>query len=134
MLPQVSTLPSSLDNITVEAYPSKSYKLFETQINGYVDGLSAIQQAIYHILSTERYAYVIYNDNYGAELEQYIGESFSFLEATISKTLRDALLQDDRILDIIIVSVEQTSLNSALVIFTVYTREGDLEVGLNINV
>ena len=44
------------------------------KIAGFVNNLEAVKQAIYHILMTERYKYTIYDDNYGVELQQYVGK------------------------------------------------------------
>ena len=71
LTPQID---SEINNITTTTeLPSKTYKLNTnvnnqieaTRIIGFVDNLDAVRQAIYHILMTERYAYLIYDDNYG---------------------------------------------------------------------
>jgi hypothetical protein len=98
MVPQIDN--SISDSINIISYPNKTYKMSETQIAGKVDDLEAIEQTVYHILSVERYACLIYDDNYGVELEKYIGQDLSYLESTIEDTLREALTQDDRILDV----------------------------------
>ena len=156
MIPQID---NSLDSRVLEiiTYPNKTYKLNKTQIAGKVDELEAIQQAIYHILSIERYAYLIYDDNYGVELEQYIGQSFEFLESTIENTLKEALKQDDRILNIKVTSITKsyanqekenptTSDNSALlqssvnrilianVEFDAYCKQGVIHTEVKVNV
>lgn len=133
MIPQIdSAIP--IDQIEVVPFPSNTYRLTDTQIVGSVDGLSAIEQAVYHILSTERYAYAIYDDNYGVELEKYIGRSFGYLETTIQNTLQDALLQDDRILAVNVTSVTKQGIDSALVQFDVITNIGALSAEVRVNV
>ena len=113
MVPQIE---NSIDGlITLVSYPNKTYKLSETQIAGKVDDLEAIKQAIHHILSIERYAYLIYDDNYGVELEKYIGQDFSYLEATIEDTLKEALTQDDRIVDVVVTNIYQTTKEQSMV-------------------
>lgn len=104
MIPQIE---NSINNEVIElvTYPNKTYKYTEEQIVGKVTDIEAIKQAIYHILSVERYAYLIYDDNYGVELEQYIGQDLEFLEATIEDTLREALTQDDRITDVKVTNI-----------------------------
>lgn len=54
----------------IKVQPSKTYKLnTDTQtIVGYYDGREAIEQAIYLILNTERFEWVIYSWAYGSEL------------------------------------------------------------------
>ena len=90
MIPQIDNALDT-DLIEIISYPNLTYKYNEYQIAGKVDDLEAIEQAIQHILSIERYAYLIYDDNYGVELEKYIGQDMSYLEATIEDTLKEAL-------------------------------------------
>lgn len=104
------------------------------RIIGYADGLEAIKQAIYHILNTERYAYLIYDDNYGVEFEQYIGKDFNFIQATIEDTLREALTHDLRITDVMVNSIDKIDSNVVAINFTATTVYGDLVLGVNINV
>lgn len=133
MIPQISgAMP--IEQIRTVAYPSHTYRFTENEIVGNVDGIEAIQQAVYHILSTERYAYAIYDDNYGVELEKYIGKSFGYLEATIETALRDALLQDDRITSVTVTKVEKTGADSALAEFTVTCNRGTFAAEVQVNV
>lgn len=135
MTPQIT---SDID-VTQTTIPSKTYKLIisedgDDSIKGTVDNLDAIKQAIYHILAIERYAYLIYSNNYGVELEQYIGRPLNYLESNIETTLRDALTYDLRILDVTVTSVERLSVDRALVKFTARTIFGDLQMEVNISV
>ncbi len=113
--------------------PSKTYKMKEERIAGYVDGLEAVKQAIYHTLMVERYSCLIYDDNYGVELEQYIGQDIEFLKATIESTLKEALTQDLRIKDVIVTNIKELE-NIILVKFTVKSTYGDIQMEVNINV
>ena len=76
----------ALDEIKFESYPSLTYALDPdtNQIHGKVNGLEAVRQAVYLILCTERYQYLIYSWNYGVLPE-------------IERCIKEALLQDDRI-------------------------------------
>ena len=123
MIPQIQgSLPS--ERTMVFRYPSFTYRDTLTELVGDIDGEAAIRQTVRHIVLTERYNYPIYPDNYGIELRKYIGNEFSFLEASIEKTLRDALLQDDRIVDVYVTSVEKQGIDSALVRFTTVYEAG----------
>ena len=57
-----------------ETQPSLTYALDAEngRIRGKVDGLEAVKQAVYLVLSTERFAHLIYSWNYGAELDGFI--------------------------------------------------------------
>lgn len=70
------------------------------RINGYVDGIDAIIQSIYLILSTERYQYIIYSWDYGIELLDLIGQPMPYVMAELPRRIKDALTQDDRIEDV----------------------------------
>lgn len=103
-------------------------------IAGFVDNIDAIKQSIYHILSIERYAYDIYDDDYGVELEQYIGKDFEYLKATIQDTLEEALTQDERVLAVEVTNVEQVSDEAASITFNAITQDNEIEMGVTINV
>ena len=96
--------------------------------------IEAVKQAIFHILATERYAYLIYDENYGVELEQYIGQSIEYLSTTIETTLREALTHDLRITDVIVDNIYQIESDTVLVEFTAKTIYGDLILEVNVSV
>ena len=123
MVPQA---PNTID-VAFKPFPSLTYKDTGDRIAGFVDRIDAIKQTIYHMLMKERYAYSIYTDNYGTELEQYIGRSFSYLQATIENTLKDSLLQDDRIVGVRVTNVVKVGIDSAEVMFDVQTSIGIIE-------
>ena len=76
---------------------SRTYKLSGDKIQGYVDGLEALKQAIYKVLNTERYEYPIYSFNYGIELENLIGKDPVYVQIELKRRIRECLLRDDRI-------------------------------------
>lgn len=65
----------------IETQPTNTYKmeLESNLIRGYTDGQEAMKQAIFKILSTERYQYVMYSWNYGIELIDLYGEPVSYV-------------------------------------------------------
>lgn len=80
--------------------PSFTYNLEydkDSQIRGYCDGDTALKQAVYKIINTERYRYVIYSWNYGIELADLFGQPIPFVYAEIQRRVEEALLNDDRI-------------------------------------
>ncbi|ABN53693.1 MAG TPA: DUF2634 domain-containing protein [Hungateiclostridium thermocellum] len=79
---------------------SRTYKLSGDKIQGYVDGLEALKQAIYKVLNTERYEYPIYSFNYGIELESLIGKDPIYVQIELKRRIRECLLRDDRITDV----------------------------------
>ena len=96
MIPKIKT---SAD-ITVKELPSKTHRmeLYEGDyILGFVDSLKAMAQAIYKILRTERYKYIIYSWNYGIELEDLFGMPVEYCVVELERRISEALLQDNRI-------------------------------------
>lgn len=131
-LPQIN---DELNSITYTfREPNLTYKLNEKTVTGNIDKIESIKQAIYHILMTERYSNPIYSDDYGVELEQYIGKDFGYVVAHIQDTLNDALLQDDRITSVVVddVSKSDKQQNACLILFTVYTIYGNFESNINV--
>lgn len=66
-------------------------------VRGYTDNLSAMEQAVYKILNTERYNHVIYSWNYGIELNDLYGEPVSYVCPELERRISEALLNDTRI-------------------------------------
>lgn len=113
--------------INITRYPDRTYRMGTKTMNGRLEGTESIKQAIYHILSTERYSNPIYSLNYGVELQKYIGADLEYIKATIQDDIEQALLQDDRITKVRLISVEKTDINSVLIKFTVTTIYGTLQ-------
>lgn len=67
---------------------------------GMCDDYEAMKQAIFKIINTERYRYLIYDWNYGIELEDLIGEPIPYVYAEIERRIKEALLADDRIVKV----------------------------------
>lgn len=109
--------------------PSRTMKMdFEWQtVNGTIDQIQAVEQAVHLILNTERYQWLIFSWNYGVELKDLIGKDPEYCIPEIERRIREALLQDDRI-----TAVEnfQFELNKRQVLttFTVISIFGALNV------
>ena len=111
-----------------------TYRMGESAIVGKItDRIESVKQSILHILSTERYSNPIYDDDYGVELEKYIGQDKGTVIADIENTLNEALTQDDRITKIKVNSItDGVESNSLVVEFTVYTIYGEIGEVLNV--
>lgn len=80
--------------------PSHTYDVdfrMDSQIRSYADKLRAMEQAIYKIINTERYQYIIYSWNYGIELQDLFGQPIPYVYAELQRRIEEALLNDDRI-------------------------------------
>lgn len=131
-MPQIDTEEGT--NTYTYRQPDLTYRLGTSTIAGRVDRIEAVKQSVYHILSTERWSNPIYDDGYGVELEQYLGQDFGFLLAGIEQTLRDALTQDDRITDVQVNDVSRSAEqeNACVVEFTVFTIYGNIDESLSV--
>ncbi|MCI8484711.1 MAG: DUF2634 domain-containing protein [Lachnospiraceae bacterium] len=83
----------------IEKQPSKTYRMIleSRRVQGYTDGLEAVRQAVYKILLTERYQYIMYSWNYGIEIHDLFGEPVSYVCPELKRRITEALTQDDRI-------------------------------------
>lgn len=117
-------------DFTIEKNSNNSYKLNieKNTIEGKCDGIEAIKQTIYCILNTERFEYLMYSWNYGVELKNLIGEQSTFVIPELERVIKEALLQDDRIEDVIEFTFNQTSKNTIAVKFKVITTLEDFTI------
>lgn len=81
------------------------------RIQGNIKELEAVKQSIICMLETERYAYLIHTWQYGASIEQYIGQSYDYVTADIGREIKETLMTDDRIVDVYGFKFEQTAEN-----------------------
>lgn len=130
---ELQFLPQTGDDIdlmefTLEEQPSYTYKLDidKGRIKGMTDEADAMLQAVYLILSVERYQYPIYSYNYGVELADLIGQPKDYVMSEAKRRITEALTQDDRIESIDEWAFETTK-NSVIVTFVVHTIFGDIE-------
>jgi len=130
MIPKVD---DELLTLEVETQPSLTYALDieRGRIRGRVDNAEALRQAIYLILSTERYRYLIYSWNYGVELNELIGKEKAYAMPEIKRCIMEALLQDDRILAVDGFDFE-TGKKTVHATFTVHSIFGDLEMEVDL--
>lgn len=108
--------------------PTHTYKmnLESNLIRGYTDGQEAMKQAIYKILNTERYQYVMYSWNYGIELLDLYGEPVSYVCPELERRITEALTWDDRIQSVDNFEFNISKRGEILVTFTAHTVFGDV--------
>lgn len=131
-------IPKGLEtrNIEIKRQPSKSHKIMLNYnfISGKCDNIEAMKQAVYKILNTERYRYVIYSRRYGVELSDLFGKPVNEAVKLIPKRIKTALTQDDRITDVGGFSFDTSKKHVLSVTFTVYTIFGNFQVNKDISV
>lgn len=132
MIPNTSVLTEGITEVT---YPSNTYKIIlETdRVSGHVDGLEAVKQAVYLILSSERYKFIIYSWNYGIELVDLIGQPMSYVISELPRRVKEALTQDDRIVDVTDFEFSQNG-KKLHTTFTVVTNVGNISTAMEVEV
>lgn len=124
ILPQGSTIDTDIGIEENYIEPTKTYKIdFEAgKIVGFCDGIEALKQAIYLILNTERYEYLIYSDDYGSELKGLIGKDRDIAESEYKRRIKEALIQDDRInnIDNFIFNYDGDNVLMEFIVFSIY--------------
>lgn len=135
MIPTTSILTEEIVETTS---PSRTYKIAITftdtdRINGYIDDIEAIKQAIYLILNTERYRFIIYSWDYGIELLDLFGKPMSYVTAELPRRVKEALTQDDRIENVTDFTFEKRG-KKLHTTFTVITSLGNIPTDLEVEV
>lgn len=93
-----------------------------------IDGLEAVKQSIHKILSTERQSNMIYNQDYGVELERFIGQDEEFVKSDIQRTITEAILTDDRVLEVKDFIITPLESNIMIINFSVISIYGDIAI------
>lgn len=124
LLPDTGTEITSM--ISADNQPNKTYKMLieDEKIVGTTDDIAAIEQAIYKILNTERYQYVIYSWNYGVELADLFGKPIPWVFSELPRRIREALVQDDRINDVTDIDLSHDGKGNVLIKFSAITTAG----------
>lgn len=130
MIPTIEILTQE---ITEPNYPNRTYRIVveADRISEYVYDLDAVAQAVYLILSTERYQHIIYSWDYGVELMDLYGKPMPYIMSELPRRIKDALIQDDRISDVIDFTFEKKR-NMLLTKFTVITAVGTISSELEV--
>lgn len=115
-----------MDDIELELDASKTYRVLNGRVVGWIDNKQALRQAIEKLLHTGRYMYEIYTDEYGIELQALIGENFDLVEAEIGRIIKEALLADDRIVSVENIQATKLDSTSLLITFNVESIFGTL--------
>lgn len=136
MIPNIEIISTE---ITETTYPNKTYKIKFSlnsepdRIDGYVEDIEAVKQAIYLILSTERYEFNIYSWDYGIELIDLYGKPMPYVMSEIERRVKEALTQDDRINDVVDFEFEPMG-KQLHTTFTVVTNVGNISTELEVDV
>lgn len=133
MIPQIVNDGLELDFEEV-IEPSKNYRLDlqRNRIVGFVDELEAVKQAIFLMLSVERYEHIIYSWNFGREFKDLFGKPAEYVASEAPRRIADCLLQDDRItaVDSFEVNIQKKKVHITCVAHSIY---GDIPLEQEVN-
>lgn len=127
MIPTVNDILTA--DLAVKSQPSKTYamQLETNRITGTTDGLDAVKQAVFKILNTERFQYIIYSWNYGVEFIDLYGKDVDYVCSEVQRRITEGLMMDDRIIGVD-GFVFDTSIRHAVICrFTVHSVFGNFE-------
>lgn len=123
VLPQAgaSTMASG---VTFVQQPSLTWYINKTtnRIQGEVDNLAAVQQAVDIILNVERFRWQIYSPNSGMQWDDLIGQNPGYVASEVQRRILDALSVDDRVTGIsnFNYSISGDTMTAYLTVNTVY--------------
>lgn len=101
------------------------------RIIGMVDGVEAAAQAIFKALQTRRFAYLIYDDQYGCDIFNKIGNlnlTQSYLEADLPSMIEDTFLNEEMVRGINDLEFDIISGDSVAIQLAVSTIYGDATI------
>ena len=131
------TLPTGGADISggfaIQRQPSLTWYLNQTtgRIQGTVDGLEAVRQAVEIILNVERFRWQIYSPSSGMQWKGLIGMDPGYVASELRRRLTEALTMDDRVIEIenFKYSVSGDTLTASMTVRTVYgDTENNVEV------
>jgi hypothetical protein len=127
----MATLPDSAGfgtELVLASQPSLTWLIDkeQNQVSRMDEGLEAVRQAVEIALSVERYRWQIYSTNFGAELDDLVGENEAYIVSELPRLIEEALSTDDRIRAVDDFSFSRTDGNSMTVTFAVHTVYGDI--------
>lgn len=133
MIPSVNGFLS--EEFEIKEQPSKTYRMdIETErIRGFTDDINSMKQAVFKILNTERYQYIIYSWNYGIETIDLYGQNTSYVMSELKRRISEALLWDSRIksVDNFEFSSEKGKITCKFIVHTIF---GDVDAERAVNV
>jgi hypothetical protein len=127
----MATLPESSGfgtELVLASQPSLTWLIDkeQNQVSRMDEGLEAVRQAVEIALSVERFRWQIYSTNFGAELDDLVGEDEAYIVSELPRLIEEALSTDDRIRAVDDFSFSRTDGNSMTVTFAVHTVFGDI--------
>lgn len=114
--------------------PTRTYKVVNGRVAGFIDEQDAMRQAIEKVLLTERFAFDIYSDSYGVEYSDLIGEQIDLAKAEVERLITEAIIVDDRVLSIENFKIVEETKTALTVNFEVSTVFGTLFISEGVTI
>ena len=126
---------NQLKTVEVAEQPSLCPRMMieNERIIGQCDDIEAVEQAIFNILNTERYQYIIFSWDYGVELRDLFGKPIDYVMPELERRITEALTQDDRIDSCDSFEFEKTG-RKLSVTFVAHTRYGSLLIQKEVDI
>ena len=120
-LPQGGTLPPQVE---ITSQPGRTWYIDKStnRIRGECDNWLAVRQAVEIILNVQRFRWQIYTPYSGMDWRNLIGNDPGYVAAELQRRVREALLTDDRVLEIrdYQYTIEDDMLTASFTVVTVY--------------
>lgn len=133
-------IPSTAGFLTreleIKEQPGLTYRmdLNGDSVRGCVDGREAVKQAVFRILQTERYQYIIYPWWYGIETLDLYGEPVNWVCAELERRITEALLVDSRIISVTDFAHDASVKGAVHTTFTVNTVYGAISAEKEVSI
>ena len=122
MIPDISAAPGA--DIKTGTRPSGTFLLNHDNntVGGAIDGTRALEQAVFMMLSTKRYEWLIHSWNYGSEILSLIGRDMHYCIPEAERMIRETLLTDDRISEVkdFVFDAQKNRLRVSFTVVSVY--------------
>ena len=122
------------DDESLDDEPTLTFKIENGRIRGKFDEKQAMIQAVDKILRTERLVYPIYSDQYGNDLNDLIGKDMGYAKVEAERMIKEALLADDRVVDVDIDEVTEISRDTLKIKGTCVTVYGNINIDSEVSV
>ncbi len=131
-----STVGFLNQDFEIAEQPSQTYKmdLEGNSVRGFTDNRDAVKQAVFRILNTERYQYIIYPWWYGIETLDLYGKRVTYVCPELERRITEALLVDTRIRNVTDFEHDLSTKGVVHTSFTVHTIYGDVKAEKEVNV
>lgn len=130
MIPQTDNYTDMITDDFEYAYRTdRTYKLDPVSYrvkSEKIERVEAVRQAIYLILSIERYDYVIY-DEYGVELKELYAKQDAYAIPELERVIKDAVMRLDTVESISDFSISKNR-DNRIVSFIAHSIYGDIDI------